>query len=79
MSHIALVLVAWLVLAWPAAAQDAAETARLHALFARQWAWVGETFPEWATFRGDHRFGDRLTDNSAAGRAATPWLASPRR
>jgi uncharacterized protein (DUF885 family) len=54
----------------PAAAQDAAETARLHALFARHWAWVGEAFPEWATFRGDHRFGDRLGDNSVAGRAA---------
>jgi len=70
MKRLALLLVACFAFAGPAAGQDAAETARLHALFARHWAWVGETFPEWGTFRGDHRFGDRLTDNSAAGRVA---------
>lgn len=61
-----------LVLAAAAAlAQTSAEpSARaLHAFFDRQWAYVEQTFPEWATFRGDHRFGDRLTDVSPAARA----------
>jgi uncharacterized protein (DUF885 family) len=85
MRRIALVVVvAWLGLsAGAAVAQDAAETARLQAFFARSWAWFGETFPEWATYRGDHRYGDRLTDNSAAGRAAQDaaaqrWLEEAR-
>jgi uncharacterized protein (DUF885 family) len=70
--RLASLLLVAVLLAWggPATAQDAAETARLQAFFARSWAWVNETFPEWATYRGDHRFGDRLTDNSAAGVAA---------
>lgn len=41
-----------------------AETRALHALFDRNWAWSGESFPEFATYRGDHRFGDRLSDAS---------------
>jgi uncharacterized protein (DUF885 family) len=66
-----------------ASAPTSAESAKLHALFARHWTWIGETFPEWGTFRGDHRFGDRLTDNSPAGRAAQDtatqrWLAEAR-
>jgi uncharacterized protein (DUF885 family) len=56
----------------PVAAQPlpgAAETQRLHALFERHWDESARRFPEWATWRGDHRFGDRFTDASAAGRA----------
>ena len=48
----------------PAAAQ------RLQALFARHWEESAARFPEWATWRGDHRFGDHFTDMSPAGRAA---------
>ena len=44
---------------------DAAETARLHALFDRTWDESARLFPEWATYRGDHRYGDRLADVSA--------------
>ncbi len=45
---------------------DAQETKSLHALFDRHWAWSARTFPEFASYRGDHRFGDRLGDASAA-------------
>lgn len=55
--------------ATPAAA-DPAETARLHALFARTWEEGAQRFPEWATYRGDHRYGDRLSDASLAGEQA---------
>jgi uncharacterized protein (DUF885 family) len=59
------------------------EAGKLHALFDRHWAYIARTFPEWSTFRGDHRYGDRLTDASAAGRAAQDaqtrrWLAEAR-
>ncbi|MFN8934494.1 MAG: hypothetical protein ACK5Y0_01125, partial [Pseudomonadota bacterium] len=53
-----------------ASAADAGATRALHALFERQWEWSAVTFPEWATSRGDHRFGDRRTDNSRAARDA---------
>jgi uncharacterized protein (DUF885 family) len=43
---------------------DAAETARLHELFDADWQWNMRTFPEWATYVGDHRYGDRLNDRS---------------
>jgi len=43
---------------------DAAETARLHGLFDAEWQWNMRTFPEWATYVGDHRYGDRLNDRS---------------
>ena len=43
---------------------DAAETRRLHALFDAEWQWSMRTFPEWATYVGDHRYGDRLEDRS---------------
>ena len=59
--------------AWPAAAQTLPVTSdaqRLHALFARHWEESAQRIPEWATWRGDHRFGDRYTDASPAGRAA---------
>ena len=57
----------------PVAAQNAPDPAvaqRLHELFARHWEESAARFPEWATWRGDHRFGERFTDNSPEGRAA---------
>ena len=59
---------ALLLLAQPATAAepDAQETKTLHALFDRHWEWSALTFPEFASYRGDHRFGDRLGDASAA-------------
>lgn len=53
-----------------APAPDPAETARLHALFTRTWEESAQRFPEWATYRGDHRYGDRLSDASLAGEQA---------
>ncbi len=50
-----------------AADNDAARA--LHTLFEREWEDRASRFPEWATYRGDHRFGDRLTDASPAARA----------
>jgi uncharacterized protein (DUF885 family) len=53
-----------------AAAQDPAEqTKRLHALFEATWQANMQAHPEWATFVGDHRHGDRLTDESPEARA----------
>ena len=43
---------------------DGAETARLHALFDARWEDLMRTYPEWATFLGDDRYGDRLRDAS---------------
>src|SRR5258706_6321142 len=43
---------------------DAAETARLHGLFDADWQWSMRTFPESATYVGDHRYDDRLNDRS---------------
>lgn len=73
-------------LAAPAAAAtraDSAATRALHALFARHWEDSARLYPEWATWRGDHRFDDRLEDVSPeAERAATAqerrWLAEAR-
>ncbi len=45
------------------AAQPAQQA--LNALLDRHWAWSSSTFPEFASYRGDHRFGDRLSDASA--------------
>jgi len=53
-----------------AAAPDPAATARLHALFDRSWEEGARLFPEFATYRGDHRFGDRLSDASPEAIAA---------
>jgi len=47
-----------------AAAADSAETQKLQALFARQWEESANSFPEFASLRGDHRLGDRLSDVS---------------
>ena len=52
------------------AVADAAETARLHALFDAQWERFMRTYPEWATFLGDDRYGDRLRDASREAIAA---------
>lgn len=78
----ALLLAAALPLA-AAAAVDATETARLRALFDRAWEESSQLFPEWASFRGDHRYGDRLSDASPAGeqafdRQVREWLAEAR-
>jgi uncharacterized protein (DUF885 family) len=43
---------------------------RLHALFAEAWEDGARRFPEFATFRGDHRFDDRLSDRSPQAVAA---------
>ncbi|TDP63392.1 DUF885 domain-containing protein [Roseateles toxinivorans] len=51
-------------------AQGDAATQRLHRLFAEAWEQGARRAPEWATFRGDHRFNDRLSDRSPEGIAA---------
>ena len=60
------------------AAAQPAQT--LHALFAEYWETTARDVPEWATWRGDHRFDDRLSDTTPAARAARDaqaqeWLA----
>ena len=40
------------------------EAKKLHALFDEDWQWVLKQFPEVATFFGDNRYNDRLTDHS---------------
>ena len=54
----------------PPDAGSAAEAVRLHALFDADWSWTMRTYPEWATFVGEHRHGDRLRDASPAAIAA---------
>jgi uncharacterized protein (DUF885 family) len=58
--------------ATPAAPRKARspEAQRLHALFAEAWEDGARRFPEWATYRGDHRYGDKLRDRSPAAIAA---------
>ena len=73
-------LLMWLIcVALTAAAQappEAAESQRLHSLFERNWEEVAREFPEWATFRGDHRYGDRFADASdAAVERRKAWAA----
>lgn len=70
MRHLILIAAALLAPALAAAAPDAAETHRLHALFERSWDESARLFPEWATFRGDRRYDDRFSDASPAGIAA---------
>ena len=41
----------------------------LHALFDARWEASMRRYPEWATYVGDDRFGDRLTDASPAAEA----------
>ena len=64
-----------------AAEIDPQETKALHALFARQWETITERFPEFATYRGDYRFNDRLADVSPEAIASLDalsheWLAA---
>ncbi len=47
-------------------AGDAAEARKLSELFEADWQWGMRTFPEWATWVGDHRYGNRLNDRSLA-------------
>lgn len=49
---------------------DAQQTRALHALFDRQWQELAERYPEFATYRGDYRYNDRLTDLSPEAIAA---------
>jgi uncharacterized protein (DUF885 family) len=51
-----------------AAAPQSEESRQLHAIFDAQWEATARRHPEFATFRGDHRFGDRWTDNRPAAR-----------
>ncbi len=66
----ALLLVTLLGAQATAAEPDAQETRALHALFDRAWEDGVRRFPEFATYRGDNRFGDRLSDASATALAA---------
>jgi uncharacterized protein (DUF885 family) len=43
---------------------------KLHAMFEAAWQEDARDRPEWATYRGDHRHGDRLTDMSPEAIAA---------
>jgi len=65
-----LILLILLIAPAAAAEPDAQETKALQALFDRQWEWSARTFPEFASYRGDNRFGDRLSDASAEAIAA---------
>jgi len=63
-----------------AAAAPADATQALHALFERYWEQTARDSPEWATWRGDARYDDRLSDASPAARATQDaqqraWLA----
>ena len=49
-----------------AAAGESPDAQALHALLERHWDWSARTFPEFASYRGDHRYGDQLADASAA-------------
>src|SRR5450631_4687327 len=59
-----------LSLALVSSAQAHDTAARVHALFDRYTQDVYRLYPETATFRGDHRYGDRLRDRSPEGMAA---------
>lgn len=61
----ALVVALALATSGPALAQRS-EAARLHALFDEYWAWFERDNPEYATYLGDDRYDDRLTDLSAS-------------
>ncbi|HEV8688735.1 MAG TPA: DUF885 domain-containing protein [Ideonella sp.] len=74
----------WAQAAPPAKAKATnAPTSTLHALFDEYWETSARMSPERATLRGDHRYGDRFTDQSPAAiaeRDATVrrWLARAR-
>jgi len=54
----------------PALAADPAQTKRLHALFDERWEAQMQRYPEWASYLGDMRYGDRLQDASPAATAS---------
>lgn len=51
------------------AASTDSQAKRLHALFDASWEAAMRRHPEWATYLGDRRYGDRLFDASAANEA----------
>jgi uncharacterized protein (DUF885 family) len=53
-----------------ATASDSAEARRLHALFDSRWEAQMQRYPEWASYLGDMRYGDRLSDASPQATAA---------
>ncbi|MCY7319474.1 MAG: DUF885 domain-containing protein, partial [Ramlibacter sp.] len=64
-------------------AADPLQTSALHALFERQWEDVSRRFPEGSTFRGETRYNDLLSDQSAEAIAeydlqVRRWLAEAR-
>ncbi len=76
MTRFSRMLCAWSLLVLVGCAQTAPSGAadnqarELHALFETTWEEGARDFPEWATYRGDHRYGDRLADMSAQAIAA---------
>ncbi len=50
----------------PPTAVAASPRAQAHALFAEHWEWVMREHPGYATFLGDHRYDDRVKDESPA-------------
>ena len=63
-----------------AADVDPQQGRALHALFERQWEDISRRFPEGSTYRGDLRYNDRLSDQSAEAiadydRQVLRWLA----
>ena len=62
----AIVLGALFFLPLASLAETSTAARQLHALLDAQWAWETQEYPEQATFRGDKRFDDRLTDLSPA-------------
>ena len=40
------------------------EAKKLHNLFADEWEWTMQQYPEWGTYYGDARYNDRLTEDS---------------
>jgi uncharacterized protein (DUF885 family) len=70
-------------LAAGAAEADPQQGAALHALFERHWEDISRRFPEGSTYRGDLRYNDRLSDQSAEAiadydRQVLRWLAEAR-
>ncbi|MDB5953813.1 DUF885 domain-containing protein [Ramlibacter sp.] len=60
----------------PLAAAAVPASAQAKAVFDDYWERTASMFPEWATYRGDQRFGDRLNDGSPEARVR--WFAFAR-
>ncbi len=54
-------------------ASPSSASVQAHAVFDAYWERTAPMFPEWATYRGDHRLGDRLNDGSPQARER--WFA----